>query len=117
MTLANLDDISPTYLGEDRIVLTLAPGQAPLAGRPLTLLADYAACEPYGISLPLELIVQGTAPEAYQRRVIAKSAPEALVVTPREGGPHSVVLREMGHNRWWGRISVSVGGDRFESST
>lgn len=116
MSLANLDQISPRYLGEDRIVLALAEDQDPVAGRAVLITVDYAAADPSGVELPLEMIVQATAAESYQRRVFTRLVPDTLAFVPREGGPHSVVLREVGHNRWWGRLRVAVRGDRMEAS-
>lgn len=117
MSLANLDQISPRYIGEDRIVMALAVGQEPMAGRPVSLTVDCAKAAPAGVELPLELIIQATAPESYQRRVFRRVTPSGLTFVPREGGPHSVVLREFGHNRWWGRLRVDVAGERLERST
>jgi hypothetical protein len=115
MTLANLDQLSPRYLGEDRIGLELAAGQSPIAGRAVSILVDYAALAPYGAELPLEMIVQASAPESYQRRVFSRLQPSALTFVPREGGTHSVVLRELGHNKWWGQLRVAVKGELLEA--
>jgi hypothetical protein len=117
VSLANLDEISPRYLGEDRITLALAVDQEPMAGRPVSVTVDYAKAAPAGVELPLELVIQGSAPESYQRRVFRHLAPAALTFRPREGGPHAVILRELGHNRWWGRVRIDVAGERLERST
>jgi hypothetical protein len=117
VSLANLDDLSPRYLGEDRIGLKLAAGQNPIAGRAVSILIDYTALAPYQAELPLEMVVQASAPESYQRRVFSRLRPTALMIVPREGGTHSVVLREIGHNRWWGKLRVSMQGEKLEASS
>jgi hypothetical protein len=116
MTLANLDELSPRYLGEDRIGLELAAEQNPIAGRAVSIVVDYTALAPYQAKLPLEMVVQASAPESYQRRIFSRLRPTALTFVPREGGTHSVVLRELGHNRWWGKLRVSVQGELLETS-
>jgi hypothetical protein len=117
VTLANLDELSPRYLGEDRIGLELAAEQNPIAGRSVSIVVDYTALAPYGAELPLEMIVQASAPESYQRRVFSRLRPTALIFIPREGGTHSVVLRELGHNRWWGKLRIGVAGELLEATT
>lgn len=113
--MASLDEISPRYIGEDRIDLSLDPSiTVPGAFAPLLVNVSYARCEPNGVMLPLIFEAQGPSAESYIRRVFSRAAPASLIFTPREGGPHLVVLREAAHNRWWGRLRLSVEGETLD---
>lgn len=107
---AQLDEISPLYLGEDRIDLAVAVGSELRAYRSVVLTVDYERAEPEGVMLPLEMIVQGPSQGSYQRRVFSRLAPGALAFMAREGGSHLIILREVAHNRWFGRLVVSLTG-------
>ena len=110
---AAIDEISPSYLGDDRIALTLATTGALAAFAPISFAVDYSACLPEGIMLPLELIVQGPGAGSYQRRVFSRRAPNSLTFKPREGGSHLVILREVAHNRYWGRAKIKITGEEL----
>jgi hypothetical protein len=110
-----LDDICPRYIREKRITLALEPGAATRAFGPILLTVDYSKAAPEGVVLPLILEVQGPSAQSYQRREFTRVAPSSVLFTPREGGTHSVVLREAGHNRWFGSLRVSVEGERLEA--
>jgi hypothetical protein len=113
MSLANLDDISPKYIGEAKFTLT--PGtERPTAGVPVVVDIDYGT-DARGVELPLECIVQGSADESYVRQTFELFVPPSVVFTPIEGGRHVVMVRELGHNRWWGRLEVDVAGELLES--
>jgi len=106
----SLDEIAPDYVGDDRIVVTLKPGSLPTAFQPFTVEIDYSACDPDGgIVLPVELFLRS--PSTATSRIVQTLAPETWVLTPSEGGPHLVLVRELFHNRWWGRLRVQVTGD------
>jgi hypothetical protein len=128
----SMDDLSPDYLGEDRIELTLnerivaanmvVPGNTsyttPVQPPPpdlrafnlVTVFVYYDECLPEGVVLPLEMIVRGPSDGSYQRRIYSRIVPPILTFKPREGGPHFIMLREVAHNRWWGRININVWG-------
>jgi hypothetical protein len=107
-----IEEICPEYIGEERITLSLDPSISPRAFQSLLLEIDYSLCDPEGGAvLPLELLVQGPSPSSFRRRVITRSRPAEIVVTPREGGRHLVVLREMAHNRFHGKIAFDVAGE------
>lgn len=112
---AALDELSPLYLGEDRIVLSLMSGLTPRAFRSIIIDVDYAAADPQGVVLPLKLIVQGPSSGSYQTRIFSRVAPARLAFMPREGGSHLVVLREVAHNRWFGRLRFTVDGPLLET--
>lgn len=111
MTL--LDELSPTYYGEDRIRLQLAESiETVRAFSAVVLAVDYSATLPAGIVLPLELTV--TPPSGapnFLRRTFRRLAPSTLAFTPREGGRHLVRLAELFHNHWVGFLELDVEGD------
>lgn len=109
-----LDDVSPRYIGEDRLRLTLAdPDQILAAFQPVVIAVDYSAAMPEGIMLPLELTV--TAPNGSQilRRIYRRFPPPELAFVPRSGGAHLVRFTEQWHNQWWGRLVLEIAGDRI----
>lgn len=116
---ATLDMLSPTYVQADRFVLTLhEASDPPLAFRPITINVDYSAADPGGINFPLELLVQpggeqGGSARGYVRRVYRRHAPTTVTFTAPGAGLYFVLLREIHHNRWQGRLVLEVGGDAF----
>lgn len=115
MATTQIDELSPDYMGAERIALTLDPSQTRVAALESVLVqVDYAKTLPEGVVLPLELVVQGPSAGSYQRRAFTRVAPRTLVFTPREGGPHLVLLREVAHNRWVGKLRLDVEGETLE---
>lgn len=109
-----IEEISPATMGEDLIALSLDPStRAPRALQPVLINVDYSACDPDGIILPLELLIQAPSPEHIQRRRFTRSVPTSLSFIPKEGGTHGVMLREVGHNRWHGQLRIVVAGDEL----
>lgn len=110
--MALIDEISPTYIGDDRFVLSLSdPAAAILAFVPFQVDVNYDAAEPEGLVLPLELVFQAPSGKIIQRTVFSRSAPSSLLLVPRSRGQHFVLLHEMFHNRWQGRLLVNVQGE------
>jgi hypothetical protein len=106
------EELSPGYIREKRIDLTLDPSNTqPSAFQPVLINVSYARTAPQGTMFPLILEVQGPSAESYQKRVFLRVAPGSLIFTPREGGPHKVILREVAHNRWWGSLALDVAGE------
>lgn len=114
MAEPTIEELSPSYIREKRIVLQLEPAAKPTANAPLLVNVDYSRAKPEGIVLPLILELQGPSRQSYQRREYTRSAPGALLITPREGGAHTLVLREAAHNRYWGSLNFSVDGELLE---
>lgn len=108
-----IEEICPEYIGEERITLSFdTTSIVPRANLALLIRVDYSLCDPEGGAvLPLEMLVQGPSPSSFRRRVISRTKPAELVVTPREGGRHLVLLREMAHNRFHGKIAFDVAGE------
>jgi hypothetical protein len=115
MTL--LDDISPRYMGEDRIRLTLSdPDQLLQVFRPVLITVDYSRCLPQGVVLPLEFTVTGPGNVLTERHVSKRFAPTTLVFVPKEGGSFLVRLGEMWHDLWWGKLVLEIAGDRLRGA-
>jgi hypothetical protein len=109
---AKVEEISPATMGEDKIALSLDPTTlAPRALSPVLINVDYSACDPDGIILPLELIIQAPSAANVQRRRFTRVAPTSISFIPKEAGLHGVLLREVGHNRWVGKLRIPVAGD------
>jgi hypothetical protein len=63
-----------------------------------------------GLVPPLELIV--AAPNGVHEARELAELPLAVVYTPLGGGRHTLTLRELAHNQWWGQVFVDVEGER-----
>jgi hypothetical protein len=109
-----LDEICPPYYAEDRIDLSLSSTARIRARDRVAISVSYTRTATEGLVLPLEMIVQGPSEQSYLRRIYRRIRPQMLLLTPKEGGPHLVVLREYGHNKWWGSISFEVDGQLLE---
>jgi len=116
--MATADDLSPRSLGTRRLTLTLsAETQVLAAFRPLTVDVDYSAAAPEGVVLPLEMTIVGPrgaterSPRFFARHFYRRTRPSSLTFIPTEGGDYLVRVAEVGHNRWWGALALSVTGD------
>ncbi len=110
------EDISPDYLGEELISVELAePDLKPSTGQVVQLSVGYSKTGEAGIVLPIEIIVQSPVAEGFESHVFRRSAPTSFVFTPIAAGPHLVLVRELFHNYWFGRLVFDVAGDELES--
>ncbi len=110
-----IDDFSPAYIGEDVIVLSLDPSTPePKVFTSVQIAIDYSGAEPSGVALPLELIIQGPTAASFVEKTYRKTRPASVSFRPLAAGEHLVLLREVAHNRWVGRLRVEVTGDSFE---
>jgi hypothetical protein len=113
-----IDEICPTYVGEKRLVLSLASDSlSPRAFNPINVLVDYSACEPEGLVPPLELTIIAPTASNFQRARFLRTTPETISFRPREGGRHVVRFGEVGHNRWFGYIEIDVAGESASIDT
>ncbi len=113
MTL-DIDILSPEYVRAERIKLALSERTlAPKAFHPVEIAVSYAATMPEGVTPPLLLTVQAPSTSGYVERVYRDFAPERILFKPLEGGRHLVLLRELHHNLWLGRLTIDVDGDRL----
>jgi len=116
-TSARIDEICPNDVGAEKIVLSLdVLDVKPLAHVPFAVNVDYSSAGAIGITMPIELVFQG--PIAGQRfvRLFNRSLPSSLLLTPKSGGRHLVLLRELFHNRWQGQLFVDVEGEDIQQS-
>jgi hypothetical protein len=110
-----IDDFSPAYIGEDKIILTLdQASSSPRVFSSIQVNIDYSETLPEGVAMPLELIVQGPTEAGFVERTYRKFKPESVSFKPIAAGEYLVLLREVAHNRWVGRLRFVVTGDEFE---
>ncbi len=109
--MANIDEISPNYVGEDKITLSLHDPQSQLlANVPFQIDINYDGASGAGIMLPLELIVNDSGGKE-SRKTFTRTKPSSLLLKLSTRGPHSILLKELYHNRWQGRIIVTLQGE------
>lgn len=115
---ATVDILAPSYVGAQKIALALLPDQEPLhPNTPITVSVDYTGAAPAGIALPLVFLVQpagaGGSAGGYREVYYRVVAPSALTFTVPGPGQYLVSLTEVFHNRWQGRLIVTVEGDGY----
>lgn len=116
--VATLDILSPVFVGEDRITLTVNENSKPLLSfKIITINVNYDLAGEEGISLPLEFILQpgfggGGEANGYQQKIFRRTAPETISFTVPSAGQYLLLLREIHHNRWQGRLIMTVEGDQ-----
>ena len=111
-----LDIISPTYVGADKIGISIDPVSQPLlVGRVVTLDFDYSACAPVGVVLPLKLIVQPAFGDGtgYFEKTFNRAPPTSYAFSVLGAGQYLAVIKELGHNSWQGRLLFTVAGEAF----
>ena len=117
--VATLDTLSPTYVGADRISLEVDTSSEPLQPfKPITINIDYTDGGEAGIHVPIETIVQpggdkGGDAYGYHYKVHRRTPPDTITFTVPSAGLYLVVVREIHHNRWQGRLEINVEGDQF----
>lgn len=110
--MALLDDLSPDFVGGDVIALSLREESLePKAFGAVSLDVDYSGAVPGGISRPLELVIQAPTKAGYVRKIFRRVIPKIVTFFPVSGGEHLVLIREVGHNQFHGKIVVDVAGD------
>jgi hypothetical protein len=109
-----IDQLSPAYVGEDVFVLALDPElPAPRVGVPSQVNADYSGADANGGAvLPVEFLV--VAPDGGPRvsSVLRATLHRSFLFVPSVPGPHLVLVREIAHNRFLGRLVVDVAGEK-----
>ena len=112
-----IDLVSPINVGIDKFVLSIDEASLPLYSYKLvTINIDYSAAEPEGIKLPIIIVVQPAFGDGtgYIRRVFSRAAPSSFSFYASVGaGNYLIVVKELGHNQWQGRLVVSVAGDDY----
>jgi len=107
-----VDEISPSYVGAELIGLSTAePSVTSRSFNAVLLDVDYSDTDEIGgVVLPIEMTVTPPSPSGFQRQIFRLLTPSQIAFTPQEGGPHLVLLREVGHNRVYGTIQLAVLG-------
>jgi len=123
---SRIDELSPDFVGGANIKLTLSDPLARLvAFTGVAIAVDYSDTDDLGgIQMPLELIVSSPSPGLFQRQNIGlvrdgisqQTPPGSVSFVPREGGQFLVLLREVGHNRAYGTLTLTVEGTQADAS-
>ena len=113
--MTTVDILSPAYVGEDRITIELNKAtQNPRVRDALVIDIDYTATMPEGTTPPIEIVYKSAVdPDAYGRVVYRSRLPTSFSFSPLSAGNYLIRLRELGHNRWQGRLEIDVSGDEF----
>lgn len=113
--MATVDEISPATIGEDKITLAVDKNSRTETFKPVIVNIDYTSADPEGIKLPLEMILQpafGTG-TGFKCQIFRRRAPLSFTFVPGDAGDYLLRLRELFHNRWQGRLVVTVSGEQF----
>jgi hypothetical protein len=115
---ATLDSLSPYYIGADKIAVSLDQSSILRTFQPITLNFDYSQTGINGIILPIEVVVQpafypGGPAAGFKSKLFKKSRPESFTFTPPSAGQYLVLIRELFHNKWQGRIVLNISGDNI----
>jgi hypothetical protein len=115
-----IDEISPDYVGEELIVITRQDAEAtPRAFNAIVLDIDYSGADIYGgICNPIELMISGPSADSFERdninhertTISQRTPPPSVSFRPTEGGRFDITIREVGHNHFWGHLTVDVEG-------
>jgi len=111
-----IDLLSPENVGEEKIRVLLRNPTTLVAYQPITIDFDYSEVEINGLIPPFEFIVQPTfglgGPESgYLYKKFTRNAPTEFTFDVPFAGTYLIVLREAWHNRYWGRLEITVTGD------
>lgn len=110
-----LEEIAPSYMGEERIGLQLDPttSRAPRALQIVDVIVDLSDTLPAGIVYPVEMTVQSPSRINYLRQYFRSPVgmPSIISFRTQEGGTHTIRVAEVGHNRWYGALTFEVLGD------
>lgn len=103
----SIDDISPEYVGERRIDLSLAELN-PKPGDVVVVRVSYARTLPEGVVPPLEAVVIRSTDGVVVMRRAYSLPPEFFDFVPEEAGAYMARLGEAFHNRWAGVLEFEV---------
>ena len=111
-----IDRVAPSYEGEDMISLSIRPGSLTRVNHPCTINIDQSPAGENGISLPVLAIVQPRFGDGSEYKEIEYDTflPESFSFIPRKAGSYLVLIKEIYHNRWQGRLTVEIAGDSHE---
>ena len=111
----NIDELSPATIGEDKFVLTLDPiSDPPRVGYAVQVNVDYTGTGANGASPPILFGVQGRTAKSFVERIFRRRLPRQITFIPVASGEHVILVQELRHNRWQGRLHITVVGDSRE---
>lgn len=113
--MSRIDEISPEFMGEDRIRLAVDPTSKLEVNARVSILIDYGSVGPTGVTPPLIATASPAREDGFgaQRQEFERQ-PSVFTFTARVAGEWLIVVRESAHNRWQGRLLVSVMGEEVE---
>ena len=115
---AIIDLVSPITLGAKLLKIEVDESSEPLLNyQPIKVNFNYDDADAVGgIILPLILTIQAAEflgeDGGYRRKFFKRSAPSSYIFTVPSAGEYLVTLREFAHNRYQGRLQITVGGDQ-----
>ena len=117
-----IDLLSPDNVGEEKIRILLRNETTLRAFQSITVDFNYDDVEINGLIPPLEFIVQptfglGGESSGYLYKQFTRDAPSEFTFDVPSAGIYLVVLREAWHNRYWGRLEITVEGDPLITET
>ena len=112
-----IDIISPQTIGEQKLDLTLDPNSKLVIDQPVSVDIDYSRADAEGgVVLPLiieVLPVSDPSKVSYSRNDFKRTRPSSFTFNVEVAGEYTVLVRESGHNRWMGQLTMTIEGDRF----
>lgn len=117
--MSRLDEISPEFMGEDRIRLAVDPTSRLETGARVSVLIDYGSVGPTGVTPPIIATASPAGEDGFgaQRQEFEDRRPTVFTFVARVAGQWLVVVRESAHNRWQGRLLVDIVGEEVERQT
>lgn len=114
MSTARLDRICPHYVGSGKITVQLDTATTPpYAYSATTINIDYSSTGENWVSLPIEIIIAPSSADSdgYIRKKFTDAPPESFTWRPTRPGSHLVIVRELFHNQYQGKLEINVEGD------
>lgn len=115
---AIIDLVSPITLGSKLLKIEVDESSQPLLNNhPIKVNFNYDDADDVGgVILPLILTIQAAEflgeAGGYRRKFFKRSTPASYTFTVPSSGEYLVTLREFAHNRYQGRLQITVGGDQ-----
>ncbi len=116
--MSRLDEISPLFIGEDRIKLSIDPALTILSDRAVTVDLDYTDAGGIGAVVPPIILTAQPAfgdGTGYVEKIFRGNPPTTFTFRPRGAGEWLIVAKESAHNLWQGRLIIQVEGEEFDA--
>ena len=125
LPLPILEMLSPDFDELEKVTSTQDVTGDVFAFDPVTVNLDYSKCETAndageGVVVPIEVIIQptfGDGGEAggYRNKIFRREAPSSFTFSVSAAGQYLIVVKEIFHNQWWGRLLINIQGDPFST--